>query len=461
MAGARPKAARMAEPQLHCWRAQMAWMDGDDGPTAALHLHGFVRAAAKSLCRTSESTAASIQAGQRPIAPRPPTHRLSIATADSSCRRKPTPPKLPTRWTATLHRKATTRLATATPATLTVLLVSTDSHGAAHCCCPGLNPCQWEDHPNENELLLVQDFFGYTEDVVTEGAADDTYIKMGPEKDNNEFIEKDIDSPQNDTFSGNREIFAGQVASGDVDFGKSYERIGGYGGPRGSFRCGFSNGDEGEGDHPRRPLDRRSRIGCDYKSKREGAGRGTCGTWTDEMVNVSALYFMAIRSTPPLLGVYGLYMGSIPERVGQFLSHGLQAGISEVTKIALLNVAHSISELQVESVESLMGTFLGTTKIGCEVLMQRWQTGQLTPYTASSIIRQMYNTIWNGWNAFNATSSSSSITLTATSLVKDGVIKVAASFEIKICHYEMRVRDQSVCAWSQKSFAESPPWLLI
>ncbi|KAG6392486.1 hypothetical protein SASPL_146708 [Salvia splendens] len=241
-----------------------------------------------------------------------------------------------------------------------------------------------EDHPNENELLLVQDFFGYTEDVVTEGAADDTYIKMGPEKDNNEFIEKDIDSPQNDTSSGNREIFAGQVASGDVDFGKSYERIGGYGGPRGSFRCGFSNGDEGEGDHPRRPLDHRSRIGCDYESKREGAGCGTWGTWTDEMVNVAggiSCSFSKLLMKPIdavklqvriLSAVCGLYMGSIPERVGQFLSHGLQAGISEVTKIALLNVAHSISELLVESVESLLGTFLGTTKIGCEVLIQRW-----------------------------------------------------------------------------------------
>ncbi|XP_042006641.1 uncharacterized protein LOC121755403 isoform X2 [Salvia splendens] len=43
-----------------------------------------------------------------------------------------------------------------------------------------------------------QDFFGYTEDVVTEGAADDTFIKMSSEKDNNEFIEKGIDSPHND-----------------------------------------------------------------------------------------------------------------------------------------------------------------------------------------------------------------------------------------------------------------------
>ncbi|KAG6418843.1 hypothetical protein SASPL_121049 [Salvia splendens] len=41
------------------------------------------------------------------------------------------------------HREAPTRLATATPTTLTILLVSTDNHAAAHCCCPDLNPYQW------------------------------------------------------------------------------------------------------------------------------------------------------------------------------------------------------------------------------------------------------------------------------------------------------------------------------
>ncbi|KAG6407696.1 hypothetical protein SASPL_130693 [Salvia splendens] len=106
-----------------------------------------------------------------------------------------------------------------------------------------------EDHSNENELFLVQDFFGYTEDVVTE------------------------------------EISVGQVASGDADSGKSYERIGGYGGPPGFFRGGFSNGD-GEGDRPHRHLDRRSIIGCDYESKREEAGCGTWGTRTNEYDHV-------------------------------------------------------------------------------------------------------------------------------------------------------------------------------
>ncbi|KAG6421973.1 hypothetical protein SASPL_118533 [Salvia splendens] len=127
---------------------------------------------------------------------------------------------------------------------------------------------QREDHSNENELFLVQDFFRYPKDDVTKGVAEDIFIKMGSEKDNNEFIEKDINSPQNDTSYGNKEIFVSQVASGDAYSGKSHERIGGYGGPRGFFRGGFSNRD-GEGDRPRRPLDHRSRIGCDYESKRE------------------------------------------------------------------------------------------------------------------------------------------------------------------------------------------------
>lgn len=74
-----------------------------------------------------------------------------------------------------------------------------------------------EDHSNENELFLVQDFLGYTNNVVTEGAADDTFIIMGPKKDNNEFIGKDRDSLQNNTSYGNREISVGQVASVDAD----------------------------------------------------------------------------------------------------------------------------------------------------------------------------------------------------------------------------------------------------
>ncbi|XP_042015111.1 RGG repeats nuclear RNA binding protein A-like [Salvia splendens] len=99
------------------------------------------------------------------------------------------------------------------------------------------------------------------------------------------------DSPQNNNSYGNREVPAGRVASDDADAEKSYESRGGYGGPRGSFRGGrrggFSNGDGGEGDRPRRPLDRRSGTGYGYEPKREGAGRGNWGTQTDELANVA------------------------------------------------------------------------------------------------------------------------------------------------------------------------------
>ncbi|XP_047982410.1 calcium-binding mitochondrial carrier protein SCaMC-1-like [Salvia hispanica] len=91
----------------------------------------------------------------------------------------------------------------------------------------------------------------------------------------------------------------------------------------------------------------------------------------------SALSFIEIMSKLPQLGLRGLYLGSIPAIVGQFLSHGLRTGICEVTKIALINVAPSLPELQVESAGSFLGTFLGTTmRIPCEVLKQRLQAGQ-------------------------------------------------------------------------------------
>lgn len=91
----------------------------------------------------------------------------------------------------------------------------------------------------------------------------------------------------------------------------------------------------------------------------------------------TTLSFTEILSKLPQLGLRGLYMGSIPAIVGQFASHGLRTGICEVTKILLINVAPSLPEIQVESVGSFLGTFLGTTmRIPCEVLKQRLQAGQ-------------------------------------------------------------------------------------
>ncbi|CAM8883246.1 unnamed protein product [Rhodiola kirilowii] len=69
--------------------------------------------------------------------------------------------------------------------------------------------------------------------------------------------------------------------------GKTFERRGGYGGPRGSFRGGrrggFSNGDVAEGERPRRIYERHSGTGRDNGFKRDGAGRGNWGTPTDEI----------------------------------------------------------------------------------------------------------------------------------------------------------------------------------
>ncbi|KAL8555766.1 hypothetical protein ACS0TY_003543 [Phlomoides rotata] len=126
------------------------------------------------------------------------------------------------------------------------------------------------------------------------------------------------DSTPNENSYGNREVSAGQGASDEADAGKPYERRGGYGGPRGGRRGGFSNGELGEGDRPRRPYDRRSGTGqgyilsvsfglvpiclvlsicglfarlikfiCRNDIKREGAGRGNWGTQTDELAQVA------------------------------------------------------------------------------------------------------------------------------------------------------------------------------
>ncbi|KAG8363450.1 hypothetical protein BUALT_Bualt19G0023800 [Buddleja alternifolia] len=101
------------------------------------------------------------------------------------------------------------------------------------------------------------------------------------------------DFSRNENSHGNREISDGQSAPDEADAGRSYERRGGYVGPRGPFRGGrrggFSNGEAGEGDldRPRRPFDRRSGTGHGYETKREGSGRGNWGTQSDELAPVA------------------------------------------------------------------------------------------------------------------------------------------------------------------------------
>lgn len=77
------------------------------------------------------------------------------------------------------------------------------------------------------------------------------------------------DSANNENSYGNREISASHGAPDEADAGKTSERRGGgYGGPRGPYRGGrrggYGNGEAGEGDYPRRPLDRHSRTGRGY-----------------------------------------------------------------------------------------------------------------------------------------------------------------------------------------------------
>ncbi|KAI5328085.1 hypothetical protein L3X38_027481 [Prunus dulcis] len=82
-------------------------------------------------------------------------------------------------------------------------------------------------------------------------------------------------------------VYGGYRAPEEGDTGKPSERRGGYGGPRGSFRggrrSGFNNGDDAEGERPRRVFDRRSGTGHGSEFKRDGAGRGNWGTPTDDI----------------------------------------------------------------------------------------------------------------------------------------------------------------------------------
>ncbi|XVE76844.1 hypothetical protein DITRI_Ditri13aG0012700 [Diplodiscus trichospermus] len=81
---------------------------------------------------------------------------------------------------------------------------------------------------------------------------------------------------------------AAQGAPEDGESGKPSERRGNSG-PRpyrGGRRGGFSNGEVGDGERPRRLYDRRSGTGRGNEFKREGAGRGNWGTPTDELAQV-------------------------------------------------------------------------------------------------------------------------------------------------------------------------------
>ncbi|XP_076890447.1 RGG repeats nuclear RNA binding protein A-like [Bidens hawaiensis] len=92
--------------------------------------------------------------------------------------------------------------------------------------------------------------------------------------------------------SNNEGSFGNRANSGnqggvEESNGRSFERRGSYGGPRGGFRGGrqgsFGNGDVEDGERPRRPYDSRSGTGHGNEVKREGAGRGNWGSQADEI----------------------------------------------------------------------------------------------------------------------------------------------------------------------------------
>ncbi|XP_057496934.1 RGG repeats nuclear RNA binding protein A-like isoform X1 [Actinidia eriantha] len=99
------------------------------------------------------------------------------------------------------------------------------------------------------------------------------------------------DSANNENSFSNSGFSGGQGATVEPDTGRPYERRGGYGGPRGSFRGGhrggFNNGETGDGEPARRTFERHSGTGRSNEVKREGAGRGNWGTPTDEISQVT------------------------------------------------------------------------------------------------------------------------------------------------------------------------------
>ncbi|MFQ6626846.1 hypothetical protein Gotur_005701 [Gossypium turneri] len=90
-------------------------------------------------------------------------------------------------------------------------------------------------------------------------------------------------------FANDENSFRNSAVPEDGESGKPSERRG-YGGPRpyrGGRRGGFSNGEDADGEQPRRLYERRSGTGRGNELKREGSGRGNWGTQTDELAQVT------------------------------------------------------------------------------------------------------------------------------------------------------------------------------
>ncbi len=79
------------------------------------------------------------------------------------------------------------------------------------------------------------------------------------------------------------------------------------------------------------------------------------------------------------MGRTGLYRGIIPATVGAASSQGFRVGVFEAAKLGTKVLLPSIPDLQVQTIASGMGSFIGTAvRIPCEVLKQRLQAGQYT-----------------------------------------------------------------------------------
>ncbi|KAM7508854.1 hypothetical protein LguiA_019307 [Lonicera macranthoides] len=100
------------------------------------------------------------------------------------------------------------------------------------------------------------------------------------------------DTANKESSFGGSGFSSGQGAIEESDSGRTFERRGGYDGPRGPFRggrrgVGSGNGEAEDGERPRRVFERRSGTGRGNEFKREGAGRGNWGSQSEEFTQVT------------------------------------------------------------------------------------------------------------------------------------------------------------------------------
>ncbi|QDZ23492.1 mitochondrial substrate carrier protein [Chloropicon primus] len=94
---------------------------------------------------------------------------------------------------------------------------------------------------------------------------------------------------------------------------------------------------------------------------------------------------MTVFKDAAKLGRKGLYRGIIPATAGAASSQGFRVGVFEAAKLGTKMLLPSIPDLQVQTIASGMGSFIGTAvRIPCEVLKQRLQAGQYTGVVAAT-----------------------------------------------------------------------------